>query len=100
MVLMVTYQKAVRGKSEELKELNRKWNAVDERLGLPPQKEYSCMFGGHDSRTWLYIVEWESMAAIEAGYQRFMADPEAKELMAQVPDVVESTQYELYAPLE
>jgi hypothetical protein len=98
MVLMVGYQKVIRGKRAELDELNRRWREVDKRLGLPPEQQYSCMYGARDGGTLLLLREWESMAAIEEAYAKMMADPEIAELMTEANDIIESTQWELYYP--
>jgi hypothetical protein len=98
MVLQVGYQKVKRGKKPALDELNKRWRAFDERLGMPPEKQYSCSFGGHEMGTLLLIREWDSLAAMEAAYERVMADPELAELMAAADDCIESTQWELYWP--
>ena len=100
MVLMVATQKVRHGKWEELKELLPRWAAVEERLGNPVGKTYQCGIGGHEFGTRLILREFESLAAIEPAFARFFADPEGQELQAQVVDLLESTQYELYMPEE
>jgi hypothetical protein len=98
MVLMVGYQKVKPGKRAELDELNKRWRAFDERLGMAPEKQYACMFGAREGGTLLLMQEWESMAAIEEAYEKAFADPELAELMAAADECVESTQWELYSP--
>jgi hypothetical protein len=100
MVVMVTIQKVRRGKLGKLIESAPRWHALDERHGFPPQKWYTCMFGGHEIGTRLGLREWESMAAIEAAHESWLADPEAQELLALGRDVIESTQYQLFTPEE
>ncbi len=82
MIQQVVYMKVCQDKWDELAELNKQWDACEERLGFPPEKRYRCMFGGHDSDTCLLLREWESMAAMEATFERGMADPEMQELFA------------------
>lgn len=98
MVLMVGYQKVKSGKRAELDELNKRWRAFDERLGMPPEKQYSCFTGSHEMNTLLLIREWESLAAMEAGFEKMQADPELAELSAAGGKCIESTQWELYYP--
>jgi hypothetical protein len=98
MILMVGYQKVKRGKRAELDELNKRWRAFDERLGIPPEQQYACMFGSREAGTLLLIREWESMAAMQEGFQRMQADSELAELMGEAGDIIESTQWELYNP--
>ena len=47
----------------------------------------------------LPIGVWESVAALEAAFERMQADPELAEMMAEATDLVESTQGELCEPL-
>jgi hypothetical protein len=98
MVLMVGYQKVKRGKRAELDTLNERWRAFDERLGMPPEKQYACFTGGHEMGTLLLIREWDSLEAMEAGFAKMQADPELAELSAEAEELVESTQWELYYP--
>ena len=96
MILQVGFQKVRQGKWDELAELNKRWDAVEERLGFPPEKRYRCQLGGHDSDTCLLLREWESMAAMEAKYEEARADPEMQELFASTPDILGGTQVEIY----
>ena len=98
MLLMVGYQKVRPGKRAALDALNKRWRAFDERLGIPPEKQYSCFTGSHKMGTLLLVREWESLAAMEAGFGKMQADPELAELSAEASDIVESTQWELYYP--
>jgi hypothetical protein len=88
------------GKWADLEELDKKFNAVESRLGFPPNKRrYQCYFGSHDNNTLIVEYEWDSLAALEAAYAKAMADPEWQALAAKVDDVIKSNQMELYAPL-
>jgi len=84
----------------ELEEIDKKFNAVESRLGFPPNKKrYRCYFGGHNIDTLIVEYEWDSLADMEAVYEKAMADPEWQALAAEILSVIESTQMELYAPL-
>jgi hypothetical protein len=48
-------QKVSPGKFPDLEELDKKFVAVETRLGFPPKKRYQCVIGGHDTNT--VIVE-------------------------------------------
>ena len=96
MILQVGFQKVRQDKWDELAEVNKRWDAFEERLGFPPEKRYRCMFGGRDSDTCLGLHEWESMAAMEATYDRAMADPEWEELGAGASEILGSSQWEIY----
>jgi hypothetical protein len=89
------------GKWEELEEIDAKFNVVESRLGFPPNKKrYQCYFGGHPAMSTLIVeYEWESLAAMEAAYEKAMADPEWQALATEVGAIVKSNQMELYVPL-
>jgi len=78
-----------------------KFNAVESRLGFPTtKKRYRCYFGGHDTNTLVVEYEWDSLTAMEAAYEKAMADPEWQVLGAKVESVIKSDQMELYVPLQ
>ena len=70
MVLAVGFMEVRPGKMEELNEVNKAWPVLEERLGLPPEREYRCLFSGHDMNTVLLVREWGSMAAAETAHER------------------------------
>ena len=88
------------GKWAELEEIDKKFNAVESRLGFPPNKKrYQCYFGGHDMDTLIVEYEWDSLAAMETAFEKAMADPEWQALGAEVASIIKSNRMELYAPL-
>ncbi len=92
-------QKVVPGKRAELEALTKKFEPFERRLGLPVAKRYECLSGGHDWNTIILEREWESLAVMEATFEKCMADPEYQALSAQLVGLVESEQLELYTPL-
>ncbi len=92
-------QKVRPGKWAALAEVEQKFAAVESRYGFPPKKRYQCILGGHDTNTLIIERQWESFAAMEAAYEKFLADPEYPALGAEVIAVIESQQIEVYAPL-
>jgi hypothetical protein len=56
-------------------------------------------FGGHNVGTLIIERQWESLAAMEAVYEKAFADPEYQALEAETVPVIESVQIELYVPL-
>ena len=83
----------------ELEAIDKKFNAVESRLGFPPKKRYRCYVGGHDTNTLIIERQWESLAKMEAAYEKAFADPEWQALGAEVVTIVKSDQNELYVPL-
>ena len=92
-------QKVVPGKWAALEVLDKKFNAVESRLGLPAKKRFQCVSGSHDWNTLIIERQWESLAAMEATFEKCMADPEYQALVAEMVGIVDSEQLELYAPL-
>ena len=92
-------QKVFPGKWAELEEINKKFNAVESRLGFPPKKRYQCMMGGCDTNTLIIERQWDSLAAMEAAVEKAFADPELQALMEELASIVKSSQWEVYTPL-
>jgi hypothetical protein len=92
-------QKIYPDKWAELEKIDKKYDGVEGRLGFPPKKRYRCMFGLHDTDTLIIERQWESLAAMEAAYDKGAADQELQALWAEGTSIVRSTQFELYGPL-
>jgi hypothetical protein len=93
-------QKIFPGKWAELEAIDKKYNVVEKRLGFPPtKKRYQCMLGSHDSNTLIIERQWESLAVMEATYEKAFADPELQALQKESASIIESNQVEVYAPL-
>jgi hypothetical protein len=83
----------------ELEKLDKKFNAVEARLGFPPKKRYSCLSGGYDMNTLIIERQWPSMAAMETAYEKTMADPEYQALGNESASIIKSYREELYMPM-
>jgi len=92
-------QKVRPGKWAELEEIDKRYDAVESRLGFPPKKRYRCIMGGHDWSTLILERQWDSLAAMESTYEKALADPEQQALNEEVTSIVKSTQTEVYTPL-
>ena len=93
-------QKVRPGKWAALEEADKKWNAVESRLGFPAtKKRYQCIVGGHDLNTLIVERQWDSLAAMEAAFEKTFSDAEYQALSAEIPEIIESAQMELYVPL-
>ena len=57
------------------------------------------MIGGHDSNTLIVERQWDSLATLEATYEKGFADPELQALLKEITSIVESSQLEVYTPL-
>ena len=92
-------QKVHPDKWAELEEIDKRYNAVESRLGFPPQKRYRCIMGGYDWNTLILEREWESLAAMEAAYERAFADPEHRALGKELRSILKNLRREAYMPL-
>ena len=100
---MVTIERMIQkvrpGKWAELEEIDKRYNAAESRLGFPPKKRYQCLMGGHDTNTLIIERQWDSLAAMEAAYEKAIADPEHQALVEELTSIIKSTQGEVYMPL-
>jgi hypothetical protein len=83
----------------ELEAIDAKYRAIESRLGFAPKRWYRCYIGGHNTDTLVIERQWESLAAMEAAYDKAFADLEWQALGAEAVSIIKSNQYELYAPL-
>jgi hypothetical protein len=84
------------GDWQALEELDKKYDAVESKYGIPAKRRYRAMVGMQTVDTLTIEREWESMAAFEVAMSRLMVDPEWNALNEAGSGVVLSTQMELY----
>ena len=83
----------------DLDGLDKKYNVVETRLGFPAKKRYQCLSGINDMNTLIIERQWESLAKMEATFEKAMSDPEYQKLQQESTPIVKSNQWELYMPL-
>ena len=89
------------GKMAEAMELLEKHMAIVSRLvGIPreklPMRTYRPFLGGGDSlHTVIFEVEWDSLAAMAAFFEKVMADPEMQALTPKWEAVEKSHEVEV-----
>jgi hypothetical protein len=76
-----------------------KYHIVESRCGFPSKKRYRCFVGGDNTNVLIIERQWESLAAMEAAYEKVFADQEWQALGAEGVSIIESDRHELYAPL-
>lgn len=86
-------------KWQELEAIEKKYNAVENRLKFPPKRRYRCYVGGHNTNTLIIERQWDSLAAMEAAYEKAFSDPEWQALGNESGSIIKSDQHELYVPL-
>ncbi len=96
MLLEREVQQVKPDKWEQLDALDKKYNAIESRLGFPPKKRLRCYIGRHDNSTLVIEREWESLAAMEAAYMKVMVDPAWQALTAPFNEIITSAKTEVY----
>lgn len=83
----------------ELEELDKKYDAIESRLGYPPKRRYRLFAGGGNTNTLVIEREWESLADLEAAYEKAFIDPEWQAVDAKALQIIADNQFELLLPL-
>jgi hypothetical protein len=100
---MITIERMIQkirpGKWAALNEIDKRYDVVESRFGFPSKKRYQCVFGGHDGNTLFIERQWDSLATMEATYEKALADPELQALNEEAVSIVESTRIEVYTLL-
>ena len=93
--------KVKEGKWDELLADEKKWDAVENRLGgFPPKRRYRPIAGVETSDTFVWERDWESFAAAEDAYKRLFEDEEAKALGANSPSLAGDMRSEFFWVLD
>lgn len=96
-VIMRAPVKIVPGKMAEYMELEKKRIPMATRYGVPPERRYRLISGEGDMfHTIIYEMEWDSLTAIEAHFEKMSTDPEMQALQAKYDALIESHGLELY----
>lgn len=99
IVIWRQIQKIKAGKWDELEEINKKFNEIEQKLGFPDNKKrYRHLIGTQDISTLIIEFQWESMAKMEKMVTKAVLDPEYQKLQAKAELIIESSQWELYTP--
>ena len=79
-------------------EVEAKSQAMAGNYGMPPWGRYSPLTGD-SMHTLVYEMEFDSLTALEASFEKMFADPKRQELMAKSDGTVVSHENEIYVPL-
>jgi hypothetical protein len=91
-------QKLESNQWQAYQEREKKFAAIEERLGGYPLKRHYRAVSGNEIGTVVWDREWESMAAMEASYEKLGAEPDFQDAV-HMPGV-ESERIELYVPVD
>ena len=97
-VMFRTTVKVVPGKMAEYMEVEAQSQAMAGNYGMPPWRRYSPMTGD-SMHTIVYEMEFDSLADLEASFEKMFADPKWKEGMAKSEGSIVSHENEIYTPM-
>ena len=86
------------GQNAALEDLDKRYNAIESIIGFPPKKRSWCVSGPYPTSTLFIEREWESMAAMEATFEKAFAHPGLQALGEEGTSIIKSTRIELYMP--
>ena len=87
------------GKWDDLNEIDKRFNEIEQRMGFPQKRRYQCMIGGLDQNTLIIERQWDCLAVMESTYEKAMAEPEYQVLLKEVESIVKSSRLEVFVPL-
>jgi hypothetical protein len=87
------------GKWMELEVLDKRYNAVEARLGFPAKKRFQLLMGRSPMGTLVIERQWPSLAAMEAANEKGLMDPEYQALQQESSQVIQKIHWEIYMPM-
>ncbi len=95
-VLERLIQQVIPGQWEALEALDKKYDAVEKKLGFPAKRRYRSLVAGGNTNLLVIEREWESMAAMEAAMEKNFTSPELQQLNDEGTGIISSNSWELY----
>jgi hypothetical protein len=83
-------------KMPALEALDAEFNKVESRFGFPSKKRYLLLAGPDEINTLVVERQWPSMAAMEATWEKVMADPDWQAVYAKSMGTIRDNRWELY----
>lgn len=87
------------GKNTALEDIDKRFDVIEGPLGFPSKKRLWCFSGPHYTNTIVIEREWESMAVMEAAYEKFVAHPGIQTLLEEGQTIIKNSRIELYTPI-
>jgi hypothetical protein len=88
------------GKIDALTEIDKRYDAIEKGLGFPAKRRLWNISGVYDFNMLILERQWESMAAMEAAYERSFANADIQALNEEGLAIIKSTRIELYTPAQ
>ncbi len=98
IVIMRLIQRIASGKWDDLEEIDKKFNVIEEKLGYPPKKRFRSLSGAYDNNVVIIEREWQSLAKMEKTMTKGFLDPELAKLEKKIESIIEWQKTELYVP--
>ena len=92
-------QKIYPDKWDALEALDKKYEQLEKPAGFPPKTRYQLIISSKSSNILVVEREWESFAAMEAAYEKLMANPAWHALNAEGSAVIQDGYSEILMPL-
>ncbi len=89
-------QKVRLDKWEELDKIDKKYDAIESKLGFPPKRRYRSVAGPLDNDVIVIEREWKSMAAMEESVFKVMSNPDLVKLTVELNSIIEKSWHEIY----
>jgi hypothetical protein len=86
-------------KWDELNAIDGEFNQIESGLGFPAKKRFQLLIGADEVNTLIVERQWPSMAAMEAAYEKAMADTGWQALAAKSNAIIKDHRYEVYLVL-
>ena len=85
------------GQNAALDDLDKRYDAIESKLGFPPKKRMWSISGPHPTNTLVLEREWESMAAMETAIEKLFENEGIRALWKEGETIIKSSRIELYA---
>jgi len=98
IVIMRLIQRVANGKWDELEEIDKKYNVIEEKLGFPPKKRFRSFSGAYDFNVIIIEREWQSFSKMEKDVTNYFLDPELAKLGKKLESIIDWAKTEFYIP--
>nr|MDO8109100.1 hypothetical protein [Candidatus Sigynarchaeota archaeon] len=96
VVLLRLVQKIKSDKWGALDEIDKKYDAIENKLGYPPKKRYRSIAGPLNTDTIVIEREFKSMAVLEELQMKSWGSSEIQKLMQETLNIIEKQWMEIY----
>ena len=100
---MITLERQIQhifpDKMPVLEALDAEFNKVESRFGFPSKKRYLLIAGPDEINTLVIERQWSSLAALEAAFEKALADPDYQAVYAKSIGIIRDSRWELYQVL-